>query len=284
MESVLREQLANGTYRVGQRLPTQLHLAADFGVSRDTIQRVLRKLSDEGWVESRQGSGMRVLKVPQAEPAGTRPKRRVTTSLGPLIHHAFEQPVVTLDTFALTSETLWNHLKVQAERVVSGEVEPERVRLRMLLPSEKVKLAYPAAKDEADDRIWQRWRAMARRYAIEINGLMEQLRARGVDAQAEIRRVEMTPQYKLYVINEEDLLFGLYEVFERTITLEDGTAVPALDVLGLGSVLSHYRAEATEAGAGGPDGADGHDGRIFATMRASFESYWERLSEAETVA
>ncbi|MFJ3304432.1 GntR family transcriptional regulator [Streptomyces sp. NPDC086549] len=273
MESVLREQLANGTYRAGQSLPTQRQLAEEFGVSRDTVQRVLRKLTDEGWVESRQGSGMWVLKVPQVEPADPRPRRRVATSLGPLIHRAFEQPEVVLDTFALTSETLWNHLKVQAERVAAGEVTPERVRLRMLLPSDTVKLAYPAAKDKEDDRIWQRWRAMARRYAIEITGLMGQLRELGVDAEVEIRRVAMTPQYKLYVINKEDLLFGLYEVFERKITLDDGTSVEALDVLGLGSVLSHHREETAED--------ESHDGRIFATMRASFESYWERLSDPE---
>ena len=273
VESVLREQLANGTYRPGQLLPTHRQLKEEFGVSRDTIQRVLRKLSDEGWVESRQGSGVRVVKVPPTASAGHRPRRQATASLGPLIHHAFEQPEVVLDTFALTSETLWNHLKVQAERVVAQEVAPERVRLRMLLPSDRIRLAYPAAKDPDDDRVWQRWRGMARRHAIEIKGVMAQLRAIGVDADAEIRRVPMTPQYKLYVVNEEDLLFGLYEVLERTIMLEDGSALQALDVLGLGSVLSHYRRE--------PDEPESHEGRIFATMQASFESYWERLSEDE---
>ncbi|MEV6118160.1 GntR family transcriptional regulator [Streptomyces sp. NPDC052109] len=274
MESVLREQLANGTYRAGQNLKTQRQLADEFGVSRDTIQRVLRKLSDEGWVESRQGSGMRVVKVPDVEPPGARPRRGTKVSLGPFIHRAFEEPEVLLDTFTLTSETLWNHLKVQAERVAGGEVAPRRVRLRMLLPSERMRLAYPAAKDPDDDRIWQRWRAMARRYAIEVKDLMEQWRGLGVDADAEIRRVPMTPQYKLYVINEKDVLFGLYEVFERTIMLEtDGSLVPSLDVLGLGSQLSHYHSDSTET--------ESHDGRNFATAQASFRSCWELLSEAE---
>ncbi|MFE0510078.1 GntR family transcriptional regulator [Streptomyces sp. NPDC058964] len=273
MESVLREQLANGTYREGQSLPTQRQLAQEFGVSRDTIQRVLRKLTDEGWVDSRQGSGMRVLKVPELTPVDPRPKRRTAPSLGPLIHHAFEQPEVAIDTFALTSETLWNHLKVQAERVASGEVVPERVRLRMLLPSENVRLAYPAATDPEDDRVWERWRDMARRHVIGIAGLMGQLRELGVDAAAEVRRVPLTPQFKLYVVNEEDLLYGLYEVLERTIVLDDGTEVRALDVLGLGSVLSHYR--------GDPAEAEADHGHYYETMKAIFESYWERLSGVE---
>ncbi|MEW2134766.1 winged helix-turn-helix domain-containing protein [Streptomyces sp. NPDC005435] len=273
VESVLREQLANGTYRTGQTLPTQRQLAAEFGVSRDTVQRVLGRLSDEGWLASRQGSGVRVLKVPLVEPPEAPGPRRGAVSLGPLIHHAFEQPQVVLDTFALTSETLWNHLKVQAERVAAGEVAPERVRLRVLLPSGRQRLAYPAAKDPADDRVWRRWRDMARRHVIGVKGLMAQLRELGVDAEAEVRRVALTPQYKLYVINDRDLLFGLYEVFERTILLDDGTPVPALDVLGLGSVLSHHRWEPSEA--------ESHDGRLFSTMRASFESYWEQLGEDE---
>ncbi|MEU5598558.1 winged helix-turn-helix domain-containing protein [Streptomyces sp. NPDC020298] len=277
MESSLREQLANGTYRARQKLPTQAELAKEFGVSRDTIQRVLRKLTDEGWVESRQGSGMRVLKVPEVEPPDRHPARQGTASLGSMIHHAFEQPEVRLATFALTSETLWNHLMVQVERVTTRKIRPpELVRMRILLPSETVKLAYPAATNPDDDRVWQRWRTMARRYAIEITDLMTKLKGMGVDADVEIRRVPMTPQHKLYLINDDDLLFGLYELLERKIPLDDGTAVEALDVLGLGSLLSHHRRD--------PEGTESHDGRVFATMRASFESYWERLSEAETVA
>jgi biotin operon repressor len=272
----MREKLANGSYRLGQKLPTQVELAKEFGVSRDTIQRVLRKLKEEGWVETRQGSGMRVAQVPEVEPPDRHPERRGTASLGSLIHYAFEQPEVRLDTFALTSETLWNHLKVQVDRVANREVRPPKlVRMRILLPSETVKLAYPAAKDPEDERVWQRWRTMARRYAVEIKDLMRQLEAlKVVDAHAEIRRVPMTPQHKLYVVNEADVLFGLYEVFERTILLEDGDSVEALDVLGLGSVLSHYRKD--------PEGVESHDGRIHATMRAGFESYWKQLSHVDT--
>ncbi|WP_406431134.1 GntR family transcriptional regulator [Streptomyces sp. NBC_00631] len=43
VEYALREQLADGTYLAGQRLPTQRELSAESDVSGDTVQRVLRK-------------------------------------------------------------------------------------------------------------------------------------------------------------------------------------------------------------------------------------------------
>ncbi|MEU3254501.1 GntR family transcriptional regulator [Streptomyces sp. NPDC006997] len=273
VESVLREQLANGTLRVGQLLPPQRQLADEFGVSRDTIQRVLRKLTEERWLQARQGSGIRVVRVPDV--AGSEPgsEARGRATLGPLIHRAFEQPEVTLDTFSLTSETLVSHLRVQGERIAAREVTPARVRLRMLLPAEEPRLAYPAAVDPVDDRIWARWQAMAQGYADTVVELAGRFGQWGVDTAVEIRRVRMTPQFKLYVFNDTDMLFGPYEVMRRTIAVGDGVPVPALDVLGLGSALYlHHR---------DPDDPDTHDG-FFATMKATFESYWEHLGEPAT--
>ncbi|MEV7322483.1 winged helix-turn-helix domain-containing protein [Streptomyces sp. NPDC093970] len=272
VESTLRELLANGTYPVDHRLPTQRNLANEFGVSRDTIQRVLRKLTQEGWIASRQGSGMRVVKVPVVERAAAPAGRQEAASLGPLIHGAFEQPEVLIDSFALTSETLLSHLRVQAERVLTKAVEPARVRLRILLPAETVELPYPAAREQDDKRVWQRWRNMARRHAVEIGALMAQLRERNVDADAEIRRTSLIPQYKLYVINRRDLLFGLYEPIPRTIALDDGTPVPSWDVLGLGSVLLHYQSN---------EDPESPNGRVFATAEATFDWYWRHLSDGD---
>ncbi|MGA6225640.1 GntR family transcriptional regulator, partial [Streptomyces umbrinus] len=67
MDNALREQLASGTFRLGELLPPQRYLASDYGVSRDTVQRVLRQLAAEGWIESRQGSGSRVVRLPSAD-------------------------------------------------------------------------------------------------------------------------------------------------------------------------------------------------------------------------
>ena len=51
----LRVRMTDGTYVQGSFLPSQRDLAEEFRVSRDTVQRALRELVDEGWIESRQG-------------------------------------------------------------------------------------------------------------------------------------------------------------------------------------------------------------------------------------
>ncbi len=50
-------------YPLHSFLPAQRALAVELGVSRDTVQRALRELVNEGWIESRRGSGSRVVKV-----------------------------------------------------------------------------------------------------------------------------------------------------------------------------------------------------------------------------
>jgi len=112
LAGALRARLADGTYPLGSRLPPQRDLAAEFEVSRDTVQRVLRELNSEGWIESRQGSGSRVVKVPGIQPS-TRSRQGVGVTLGALISEAFERPEVTLDVYTLTSESLATHLRAE---------------------------------------------------------------------------------------------------------------------------------------------------------------------------
>lgn len=140
----LRSRMTDGTYPLRSFLPSQRDLAEEFEVSRDTVQRALRDLVDEGWIESRQGSGSRVIKTQRIQSStarATRSRRGVT--LGPLISEAFEKPEVTLDVFTLTSESLDPHLRLQVERIRGGFIAPERIGLRLLLPSPAIPLPYP---------------------------------------------------------------------------------------------------------------------------------------------
>ena len=58
---VLRERIAEGVYRVGDQLPTEAELRDEFGLSRHTVREALRRLTEQGFIERRQGSGSRVL-------------------------------------------------------------------------------------------------------------------------------------------------------------------------------------------------------------------------------
>ncbi|MCA9917495.1 MAG: GntR family transcriptional regulator [Anaerolineales bacterium] len=57
MEYSLRERIRRRTYRPGEKLPTEMALTAEFGVSRATIRTVLTRLANEGLIVRRQGAG-----------------------------------------------------------------------------------------------------------------------------------------------------------------------------------------------------------------------------------
>lgn len=57
VEFALRERIRRKTYRPGDKLPTELALTAEFGVSRATIRTVLTRLASEGLIIRKQGAG-----------------------------------------------------------------------------------------------------------------------------------------------------------------------------------------------------------------------------------
>ncbi|MEU9955013.1 GntR family transcriptional regulator [Streptomyces sp. NPDC050982] len=273
MDNALREQLANGTLRLGEILPPQRNLASEYGVSRDAVQRVLRQLAAEGWIESRQGSGSRVVRLPPVDPAGPGAERRNRALPLPLIDAAFEKRAVSLDVFTLTAETLGRHLRRQTERVLSKEISPEHLHARVLLPWEDGPLAYPRAKDPADHRVRHRWQTMTRTHIKDMQECFMALREAGVDARLEIRRVPLTPHCKLCVLNNSDMLYGTYDVVERKVAVSEGTDIEALDVVGLGSTFSYHRREEDE---------ESHDSTFFTSMQDWFESTWDLLGQDRT--
>ena len=57
----LAEDIGAGTYRPGERLPSEPELTRLFGVSRHTVRAALRSLSAKGLVSSQRGRGTIVL-------------------------------------------------------------------------------------------------------------------------------------------------------------------------------------------------------------------------------
>ncbi|MFC9911656.1 winged helix-turn-helix domain-containing protein [Streptomyces sp. NPDC127197] len=268
----LRARMTDGRYPLRSFLPSQRDLAEEFGVSRDTVQRALRELADEGWIESRQGSGSRVVKAQRIQSSTAKATRtRGGVTLGPLISEAFEQPEVTLDVYTLTSESLDAHIRLQAERIRGGFIAPQHIGLRMLLPERDLPLPYPRVKGNPGDvRLRQRLNTITDRHTDSLRGVLEELRTEklvpSVDVQ--IRHAPLTPAFKLYVLNDAEVLHGLYEVVERQLLLETGEEVTALDVLGLGATLTHHV----------QDVDPNSSGSVFVTsMRAWFSSVWELL-------
>ncbi|GGT39087.1 winged helix-turn-helix domain-containing protein [Streptomyces chromofuscus] len=270
----LRARMTDGTYPLRSFLPSQRHLADEFGVSRDTVQRALRELADEGWIESKQGSGSRVVKTQRIQSStarATRSRRGVT--LEPLISEAFERPEVSLDVYTLTSETLDTHIRLQAERIRGGFIAPQHIALRMLLPSRTLPLPYPRVKDDTDDPLMRaRLNAITEHHTASLRGVLADLATEGLvpDVDVRIRHAPLTPAFKLYLLNGTEALHGPYEVMQRQLELADGRKVVALDVLGLGATLTHHVKDAD------PDSP----GSVFvASMQAWFDSVWDHLTE-----
>jgi GntR family transcriptional regulator len=60
----IRQAIADGEAKPGERLPPARHLAAVMGVNTNTVLRALRTLRDEGLLEMRPRRGIRVVGTP----------------------------------------------------------------------------------------------------------------------------------------------------------------------------------------------------------------------------
>jgi DNA-binding transcriptional regulator YhcF (GntR family) len=271
--SELRARITGGSYPEGAALPTQRDLAAEFQVSRDTVQRALKELKSEHWIESRQGSGSRVIRTQRihSPSKSERPDRTVT--LGPLIAQAFEQPEVTLDVFTLTSESLDAHIRLQTEEIRAGNIAPRRIALRMLLPSESLTFPYWRTEDGSHDQLLrERILGIARRHTASLRSVLNDLRTMELvpEVEFEIRRVLLVPSFKLYLLNRTEALHGPYEVFKRKIPLDDAE-IEAIDVFGLGAQLTHHVKDEQDRLS--------QETVFVESMQAWFESAWEYLTE-----
>lgn len=72
----LRHEIGAGSYRPGDKLPTEAALATRFGVNRHTVRHALADLADTGLVRSRRGAGTFVAQAPTDYPIGKRVRYR----------------------------------------------------------------------------------------------------------------------------------------------------------------------------------------------------------------
>ncbi|MEU2162022.1 winged helix-turn-helix domain-containing protein [Streptomyces chengbuensis] len=268
----LRAELTDGsTYHVGGRYPTQRELADRLGVSRDTVQKALREITHEGWIESRRGSGTRVIKTQLVHTSSARRHSRSgAAALGPFIEAAFEEEEVALDVFTLTAQSLTSHLGVASQRVQSGEISPRRIAVRLLLPDLRQPSLYPRNVEDPDDpRPLERLRAISRRYTDLLVDTLRDLRQEGRVPEVDVR-VAHVPHYptgKLYLLNGEEALHGFYDLVDREVRLQDGQEIVITDVIGLGATLFHYAKDEDAASEGS---------RFVTASQQMFDSYWDR--------
>ncbi|MCP3418664.1 phosphonate metabolism transcriptional regulator PhnF [Bradyrhizobium brasilense] len=79
MVEAIRKDITSGTYKPGERLPTESELAATFGVHRNTVRRAFAVLKERDYVRIEQGRGTFVKERVVRYRLG--PRTRLTASL-----------------------------------------------------------------------------------------------------------------------------------------------------------------------------------------------------------
>jgi len=230
--NALRAAILTGKLTPGERLPSGADLGKQFGVARMTAQQAVRVLKDEGLVFSRQGSGVYV-RAKTERPVGLRPH----------IERAFEALDVSIDFAGFSSETLHGMLQEQLDKIRTGRLTPNSLRVRILVPDMSVPMAVPTRIPDLEDdpRLRARMNKVLDRHAGALVDAIQELADIGLVANAstEIRRHRSTPMFKLYIINDSEIFFGFYPVYEHTITIES-EQIESYDLLGKDTALFHY--------------------------------------------
>ncbi|WP_189814559.1 GntR family transcriptional regulator [Streptomyces olivaceoviridis] len=235
----LRERIRAGVLRVGERLPTQAELAEEFGVERGTVRQALRVLQGDGLLSNvSKGSPPRV-----AEPGPAREEPQPTmVALAPRLTDAFAAPHVRIDAVCLTAQSLIPALGEPLRLIHDGRLRPERIDVRILLPSRDINLAFPVSVDAGsdEDAVHQRWLAMRNAQGQVLQYNLQALRGtHDIDVHVAFRALPFTPPAKLYLLNGAEALYAYYMVTRRAEPTESGT-LEMYDTLGSESLLFSF--------------------------------------------
>jgi DNA-binding transcriptional regulator YhcF (GntR family) len=281
---VLRDEIEDGRYRTGERIPSQADLEERFKVSRPTVQRALTELRREGYIDNQRGRAAEVLpRNARGRTTGTKEPERALAALAAHTAAAFEQRDVVIDTFSLTTETLHGVLSQPLQRVMQGELRPSSITLRVLLPSTHADLAYPRmVADRHDPRPLRRLRKLIRSHVVTLRSTFDALSAVADDIRldlrlsVEFRSLPVTPMFKLYLLNHDTALHGLYRVVPRVVDFEDGSGEGEIyDVLGISATLFPYRRDLGDA--------ESHESKFVQEAQDWFDAMWTTIAEPLTL-
>ena len=102
LAALLGEQIDSGALRPGDRLPTEVQIAAAHGVSRTVVREAVHQLKSRQLVVSRQGSGVFVAPTPANRPLAFDPT--VLESVEAVVHVVELRRVIEAEMAALAAE------------------------------------------------------------------------------------------------------------------------------------------------------------------------------------
>jgi DNA-binding transcriptional regulator YhcF (GntR family) len=262
--NALRAAILTRKLAPGEKLPSGNELAKRYSVARMTVQQAIRLLRDEGLIVSRQGSGVYV-----------RERTTRAVALRPHVERAFEKPKVSIDFAGFSGETLQGVMQEPLDKIRLGQLVPESIAVRILVPDTRQPWAFPCrAGDLADEPAFrERADQISRRHTDAIIESVRELADLGLvkTANADVRVHGGTATFKLYIINGNEAFFGFYPITEHTVSL-NGEPVAMYDLMGKDVTLFHHETGDDPASIGG---------QYIAQAQAWFDSMWSTVSRAQ---
>ncbi|MER5457020.1 winged helix-turn-helix domain-containing protein [Micromonospora sp. NPDC002389] len=258
----LRAAILTRRLAPGDRLPSQPELAARYGVARETVKRALDLLRAERLIVSRQGSGVFV-----------RAQTQRAVELRPHVEAALERPHVTIDFAGFSGETLRDALAETLDRMRVGRLAPETIAVRILISDMTTPMALPTRADaQTDDpAVRERAERITRRAVDAIIDQVTELGDLGLirSATVEVRLQRASPQFKVYILNNEEVFYGFYPVTERTVSIK-GESMAIYDLMGKDVPLFHYAVT---------DDDTSHGTQFVEASRQWFDSVWSTIAD-----
>ena len=176
--TILREQILSGAYALGDQLPTEAELVADYGVSRITVRQALKTLEDEDLIRREAGRGTFVT----GHPAGD--TLHMEDTLEDLMSMGLATSVELLDLrpVAVTRQDV-DTFQLEATRTV---MQCARLRRHQQIPYAYIVNRLPieiAERFEDDDwRLGSIMQATERRLGLRLQVADQTIRATLADA------------------------------------------------------------------------------------------------------
>ena len=267
----LRERIRAGELKAGDRLPTQAELADEFGVERGAVRQALRALQEDGLLTNvSKGSPPRI-----AEQTSARDEPQSTmVALASRLTAAFSAQHVRIDAACLTAESLIPALSEPVRLIHGGSLRPQKIDVRILLPSRDINLAFPVPVDArgSGDPVHERWLAMRNAQGHVLRHNLLTLRSQGIDVNVSFRALPFTPPVKLYLLNGQEALMAYYMVMRREEPTDEGGVLDMYDVLGTESLLFSFE-KATGA----------RDAVFVDESQKWFDALWETITSDLTL-
>ncbi|MFB7248173.1 GntR family transcriptional regulator [Streptomyces populi] len=263
----LRKRIRAGELKAGDRLPTQAELADEFGVERGTVRLALRELQEDGLLSNvSKGSPPRIADV-APDRNGPQP---TMAGLSPRLAEAFSVPHVRIDAACLTAETLMVALSEPVRRIHDGRIRPERIDVRILLPSREINLAFPVSVDDRgdEDPVHRRWLEQRNAQGHVLRHNLQALRSsHGIDVHVTFRALPFTPPVKLYLLNGTEALIAYYMIARREEEVSGDETLDMYDTLGTESLLFSFEKR-----------AGGRDATFVDESQKWFDALWETIT------